>query len=63
MKGYKTIAFGLMLGLLSVFSNAEMQSFIAEYLPEVGGSIATIVVILRALTTSSVFDIKDSKGL
>lgn len=55
MKGFKTVIFGLALALIAVFSNAEMQAFIAENIPAVGGSIGTIVIILRALTTSTIF--------
>ncbi len=63
MKGYKTITFGILLALLSIFSNPDMQAWAAEHIPQLGGGIGTIVVILRALTASPIFDIKDSKGL
>jgi hypothetical protein len=53
-KGFKTVAFGVLLAALAVFSNAEMQQFVAEHLPEVGGFVGTIVVILRALTNSPI---------
>ncbi len=63
MKGYKTVGFGVLLGLLSIFSNPDMQAWAAEHIPELGGSIGTIVVILRALTANPIFNIKDSEGL
>ena len=55
MKGFKTVAFGVCLALISIFSNAEMQTFVAENLPAVGGITGTLVIVLRALTGSSVF--------
>lgn len=55
MKGFKTVTFGVLLALLSVFSNAEMQQFVSENLPTIGGFTGTIVVILRAITDSPMF--------
>lgn len=55
MKGWKTVLFGILLALLSVLSNADMQAFVAEHLPSVGAATGAIVVILRALTSSSIF--------
>jgi len=40
---------------LSIFSNADMQAFVAQHLPLVGSAVGAIVVVLRALTTSGVF--------
>ncbi len=55
MKGFKTILFGILLVLTSVFSNAEVQTFVAENLPAVGSAIGTIVIVLRAITSSGIF--------
>ncbi len=55
MKGFKTVAFGLLLAGISVLSNAEMQQFVAENLPALGGFVGTATVVLRALTSSSIF--------
>jgi hypothetical protein len=55
MKGFKTVAFGVALALISIFSNAEMQAWVATNLPVVGGLTGTLVVVLRAITTSSIF--------
>lgn len=55
MKGFKTVAFGLMIAALSILSNPEMQQFIAANIPAVGGSIGTAIIILRAVTKSPIF--------
>jgi hypothetical protein len=55
MKGFKTFAFGALIVLISILSNAEMQTFFAEHLPKVGGLTGTAIIILRALTTSAIF--------
>jgi hypothetical protein len=53
--GFKTVAFGVLIALIAVFSSAEMQVFFAENLPMVGGFVGTAIVILRAITNSSIF--------
>lgn len=55
MKGFKTVIFGILIAAISVFSNADMQAYFAENLPAVGTMTGTIVIVLRALTTSSIF--------
>jgi len=55
VKGFKTILFGVLVAAISVLSNPEMQAFVAEHLPEVGGMIGTAIVVLRAVTTSAIF--------
>lgn len=55
IKGFKTVFFGVLLALLSIFTNEDMAKWVAENLPWVGGGIGTIVVILRALTNSPMF--------
>jgi hypothetical protein len=55
MKGWKTVAFGIITALLAVFSSPEVQEFVAANLPEVGIFFGTVVVILRALTSSPIF--------
>jgi len=55
MKGFKTVAFGVLIAAISVLSNPEMQAFVADHLPEVGGMIGTAIVVLRAITTSAIF--------
>ncbi len=54
-KGWKTAALGLAVFLISVFSGAELKAFVAEHLPEVGGALGTIVIVLRAFTNSPIF--------
>lgn len=54
-KGWKTLVFGALLVLISIFSNAEVQAFVGEHLPVVGSITGTIVIVLRAITTSAIF--------
>lgn len=56
--GFKTVIFGLLIAGISILSNAEMQAFISANLPWVGSGVATAIVILRALTSSAIFNIK-----
>lgn len=62
MKGYKTVIFGLLIALTSVLSNADMQAFVGEHLPYLGGLVGTMIVILRAVTSSPVFQ-KDENNV
>jgi hypothetical protein len=55
MKGWKTVVFGILTILLSIFSSPDVQAFVAEHLPAVGSAFGAIVIVLRALTSSSVF--------
>jgi len=55
MKGFKTVAFGLLLALTSIFSSPEMATYFSENLPFVGTATGAIVVVLRGLTNSSIF--------
>ena len=53
--GFKTVAFGVLVALIAIFSSPDMQAFFAENLPWVGSLVGTAVVILRAVTNSSIF--------
>lgn len=55
MKGFKTVAFGVVLAALSILSNEEMRAFVAGYMPEIGSSIGAMIIFLRWLTTSPIF--------
>lgn len=55
MKGLKTILYGIAIMALSAFSDQAVADFVAEHLPWVGGGLGLGVIILRAITTSSVF--------
>lgn len=55
VKGFKTIAFGILTAALAVFSSPEMQAFFAEHMKLIGGGVGTIIIILRALTDSPIF--------
>jgi len=58
-QGWKTIVFGIMLVLLSLFTNEEMVAYMSEYMPWLVGSIGVIVLILRTLTKSPIFKKED----
>ncbi len=55
MTGWKTVAYGLLIAITAALSSAELQQLISENIPVVGGAIGTGIVILRALTSSSIF--------
>ena len=55
MKGWKTIVYGILIAISSIASGADMQQFVADHLPAVGGLMGTAVIILRVLTTSAIF--------
>lgn len=55
MKGFKMVAYGIILVLLSVFSSEEMRQFFAEHLPWIGSSAGAIVIVLRAITSTPIF--------
>ena len=55
VKGYKTIAFGLLTAALAVFSSPDMQAFFAEHMDFIGAGVGTIIIVLRALTDSPMF--------
>jgi len=55
MKGWRTIAYGALIAGISVLSSPEVAAFVADHLPAVGGLLGTGVIILRALTNSSIF--------
>ena len=56
--GYKTVVFGVLLALIAIFSSPDMQAYFADNLPWVGSLVGTIIVVLRAITTSSIFKAK-----
>ena len=55
MKGFKTIAYGLLIAGIAIFSNGEMQEYFALHIPTIGGLLGTGVIVLRALTSSAIF--------
>ena len=55
IKGWKTVAFGVLLAVLAIFSSPDMQAWAAQYIPELGVGAGTIIIILRALTSSPIF--------
>jgi len=55
MKGWKTLAVAVLLGLITALSNPELQQYVAENLVWLGPILATVIAVLRALTTSPIF--------
>lgn len=55
LKGWKTFVSGIVIAALAVFSNPDMQAFIAAHIPSIGGGIGALVIILRAITSTSIF--------
>ena len=56
MKGWKTVALGILIAVLAALSDADMQAWVSQNLPWVGGGVGTAIIILRALTTSAIFE-------
>jgi hypothetical protein len=55
MKGFKTVGFGLALVALAIFSNSEVEAFLSQHIDWYSGVVGMVVIGLRALTNSSVF--------
>ncbi len=55
IKGWRTFSFGLIVALTSVLSSPDVQAFVSEYLPAVGGGIGGAIMFLRWLTASPIF--------
>ena len=53
--GYKTFGMAVILGLITALSSAEMQVFIAENVTWLGPVLGTVIILLRALTTTPIF--------
>ncbi|KKL25242.1 hypothetical protein LCGC14_2407310 [marine sediment metagenome] len=58
MKGWKTTVFGVLIAVLGALTSADMQAWIMENFPWVSGGLGTAIIILRALTTSPIFEKK-----
>lgn len=54
-KGFKTVVFGAAIGLIALFSSPEVQAFIAQHIPAIGGTVGGLVIVLRAITSSAIF--------
>jgi len=52
MKGYKTLVFAALVALTSFLASPEVSQFVADNLPWVGGGLATLIAVLRAVTSS-----------
>ena len=61
-KGWKTVAYGVLIGLLGLLTNEDMAAFLAEHVKWIGPLIGTGVVVLRAVTSSPVFEKEPDKN-
>lgn len=55
LKGWRTVGFAALLGVTTFLSDADLQQFVAENLPWLGSALGTLIVLLRALTSSPIF--------
>ena len=55
ISGFKTVAYGVLIGGIAVLGDADVQAFIAAHIPSIGAMVGTGIVILRALTSSAIF--------
>jgi hypothetical protein len=55
LSGFKTVTYGVLLALISVFSSPELQAYVGENLPWIGGIAGGVVVLLRSITDSPIF--------
>ena len=52
MKGFKTIALGVLIAGVAALSSPEMQAYVAEHFEAAGATIGFLVVLMRAFTNS-----------
>lgn len=55
MQGFKTVAYGIAVGLIGFFSTPEMTQFIAEHFAWATTAVGTGIAILRVFTSSPIF--------
>jgi hypothetical protein len=55
IKGFKTLAFAVAIGLASALSTPEVQFWVAANMTWAGPALGTAIVVLRAFTTSPIF--------
>jgi hypothetical protein len=55
MQGWKTLIFGIATALLGVLQSTEITNIVAQYPGGVTTGIGVAVIILRFVTTSTIF--------
>jgi hypothetical protein len=55
MKGFKTIAFGILIAVTALLADETTKQFILENFGLTGSFVGGAVVTLRAITTSPIF--------
>lgn len=55
VKGYKTIIFAVLVALAGFLASPEVTQFVADNLPGVSVGLSTIIIVLRAVTSSPIF--------
>ncbi len=61
MKGWKTTILGVLIAVLGAVSSTDMQAWVMENFEWASGGLGTLIIILRALTTSPIFEKGDKK--
>ena len=56
LSGYKTLVFAGLVALTSFLASAEVAQYVADNLPLVGTGLATAIAVLRAITSSPIFN-------
>ena len=54
--GFKTLVFAALVALTSFLASPEVAAYVGENLPLVGGALATVVAVLRAVTSGPIFN-------
>ncbi len=55
IKGFKTFVFGAALIVLAVLGDADVQAFLADRIEWFAGLTGTLIIVLRAFTSSPMF--------
>lgn len=56
LKGWKTVVFGALVTTTSVLSTPEVQGFVAQHFEAVGGALGGVIIGLRWLSSSPIFN-------
>jgi len=58
MKGFKTFGYGILIALIAVISDETVKTFVNENFATVGSVLGGLVILLRSVTSSSIFKAK-----
>ena len=54
--GFKTLVFAALVAVTSFAASPEVVAFVAENFPAFGAGLATVIAVLRAVTSSPIFN-------